>query len=118
MPLDPTQLAYVQRYAGTQLDSATLDAIYDSALEGNSDVNYTVYYALLTRRNAAWDQIAQTTPNTGFTLQAQMKYDHLDKMLSDWGTRFGIGGQSLTAGVIDLDTDLETCWDAFGNWIC
>lgn len=110
MAMTSSQLAYVKRYAGSVLDDATLNAIFDSTIEGNSDVDRTVYYALLTRYTDAWNAINETNPVTGFTIQEEAKFQHLKDLLNDWGMRVGISGGSITSGVLNLGID-STCED-------
>lgn len=112
--LTETQYDYVRGEIGDtssnqEISDAALQLIFNDPAQGNLNADYTIYFALRRLRAKYRNEIAQTTPNTGFTIQAQQKFDHVNLMLQEWGGRTGLGGQGLSAGVIGLDLDAHWC---------
>lgn len=98
MALSTTEKAYIRDNTGDnessayKLSDATLQAIYDDATQGGSDLDKTVYYAL--RRLVgiyAREVDSVTSPQTGLSYAASQRFKNAQKLLELWGGITGIG---------------------------
>lgn len=101
MALTATQLSYIRENTGDnsttpKLTTASLQAIYDDANEGNGDLKHTVYYALVRLYALAVREFASvSSPVTGMAV-ARSPFSHYERLLKLWGDITGIGlGQSI-----------------------
>lgn len=101
MALTAAEEAYIRENAGDsgitpKLADATLQAIYDDAEQGNSDLDRTVYFAI--RRLyaiAVREFVSVSSPVTGMAV-ARSPFSHYERLLKLWGDITGIGlGQSI-----------------------
>ncbi len=114
MALTDVQKSYIRDNSGDDtLDNATvpayevsdttLQAIYDDTAQGNGDLNKTVYYAILRR----WGKAARMVGLSGEFGNAQhnQKFEQLERLLKLWGGITGLGGGTVTAGLLHLRLD-------------
>jgi hypothetical protein len=81
---------------------AALNRLYTRAA---GDYDATVVYALRQLRQQAAKGIQYTIGQTSFS--RQQWFDHLTVLLKEAEARAGMGGGTLSAGVIDLEIDSE-----------
>lgn len=116
MALSAAELAYIRDNTGDnsdvvsalKLSDATLQAIYDDAAQGNSDLDRTVYFTL--RRLVgiyAREVDSLTSPQTGFSYAASQRFNNVRKLLDIWGgiTGLAVGISVRTSSVNTYRTD-------------
>lgn len=104
-------LAYVRDNIGDtassdyKLSNATLDAIYASATQGNSDLDRTIYFALRRLVGIYSRELdSLTSPQTGMSYAASQRFANARKLLELWGDITGLGGSGVTMGHSSTNT--------------
>lgn len=105
--LTANELIYIRRNTGDSLIPADsyLQYIHDN--QADSDLDTTVYYALLAVRADKAKMVSESNARTGDSHSRQQYFEHLDDMIKDWGTRTGAGIPLVTTGTINLGIDEE-----------
>ena len=86
-------------------DDTYLNYIHDNQADG--DLDTTVYYALLALRATTAVKVSKSNTATGDSHSRQQHFEHLDKMIVDWGIRTGASIPAVTTGTINLGIDEE-----------
>ena len=105
--LTPNELTYIRTNTGNSTIPADsyLQFIFDN--QADSDLDTTVYFALLAVRADSAVKVSESKSRTGDSHSRQQYFEHLDTMIKDWGTRTGAGLAVATTGTINLGTDEE-----------
>ena len=84
---------------------ANLQYFYDN--QADSDLNKTVYYSLVALMSQAAQKVSASNARTGDSKSVNQYFDHLLKMVEDWGIKTGEGLPVATIGTINLGIDEE-----------
>ena len=111
--LTAAQITYIRTTIG---DTATTPDLSDEFLEylfdndADSNVNYTIVYAIRALIGFASRKVAHTNSLTGETKQYQQWFEHLKDQLKIWENITGLAGSTVgtvTTGTINLGIDEE-----------
>lgn len=105
--LTSDEKAYIRANTGnsTVPTDDYLQYIHDN--QADSDLDTTVYFALLAVRADLAKKAASSNSRTGDSQSRNQGFDHLDTMIKSWGIRTGAGIPSVTIGTINLGIDEE-----------
>lgn len=109
MALSAAQLEYIRDNAGDDLtpyevSDVSVQAIYDDATQGASDLNATVVFVLRRRLGKAARLV--TLSGEFGSSQHNQKYEQIARLLKYWENYTGIGGGGrITMGTISLGID-------------
>lgn len=82
-----------------------LQYFYDN--QADSDLDKTVYYALLALLADAQSKVATSNARTGDSKSSQQEFEHLERMIAYWGNKTGASLGTATIGTINLGIDEE-----------
>lgn len=99
MPLSDPDLTTIRRRTGasiTEMPTAAINAIYDSATQGNSDLDRTTVYVLRELLGVLASLIDVTDPTLPSASKYSQRFDHVkDVLLPLWS---GLAGMVLSPG--------------------
>lgn len=114
MTLTTAQKEYVRDNSGDDLEpyeisDASIQAIYDDATQGNSDLDRVIVFVLRRRLGKA-ARMVSLSGEFG-SAQHNQKYEQIERLIQRWEGMTGLGGSGiLSAGVLNLGID-EPCPD-------
>lgn len=94
MALTTDEKAYIRDNSGdteSLISDATLQVIYDSSTQGNSDLDRTVYHVIRRLYARFAKLVATSTPDIPSSVSANQKFEQYEGLLKLWGAITGIG---------------------------
>ena len=114
MALITEEKAYIRDNSGdteSLISDSTLQVIYDSSTQGNSDLDRTVYHVIRRLYARFAKLVATSTPDIPSSVSANQKFEQYERLLNLWAGITGLPGAgdmvtgTLSVGVISLGID-------------
>ena len=112
--LTAAQITYIRTIIGDtdtsdpDLSDVFLEYLFDN--DADSNVNYTIVYAIRALMGFASRQVSTSQANTGDSKSSQQWFEHLKDLLKLWENITGLAGSTVgtvTTGTINLGIDEE-----------